>query len=474
MELFNKSFLIASISLCLFSNSLTMEEECEKSYQGEDYKFGQNSNTLVILASQIGNNNEVSSEPLDDIGVGFNDLPSEIQYMIIKEFIKKLITKGLSRKRLVGLFLISKEFYDHMNHIFNKDPELVNDILDYRKKLNEAEEYIKELTDKPKFYHTNKEEKLSGLLYRAIQKNEFSKVLLLLMGGANVKYYEKSLLINAAISGFNQIVEILLYHADTSSINEALIAITHKWNQKSGLNREKNRWTDVDGVDRKEIINTLLAHPATDINAVCPQLFFYVAKRGYKELVEKLLTHIADIDMRDDDGNTALILAAQSDYDDVVEFLLVNHADANIQNKYGNTALIFASGGNCTNTVQLLLENNADIDKQNHEGWTALMFTLGSVKYGHTEEIIKILLKANANLNLQNDNRETALIIVCKYNREDERLILTKIITRLLNAHADIKKRDNNGKSALDYAKEHNDHRIENLLNQANSWCILS
>src|SRR5690606_1920302 len=72
-----------------------------------------------------------------------------------------------------------------------------------------------------------------------------------------------------------------------------------------------------------------------------------------------------------------------------VKLLIENNANLNIRNNCGETALIWASGKGRTKIVKLLIENNANLDIQNKNCKTALMF--GSVHF----DIIKLLIELN-------------------------------------------------------------------------------
>ena len=56
----------------------------------------------------------------------------------------------------------------------------------------------------------------------------------------------------------------------------------------------------------------------------------------------------------------------------VMELLLKEGADVNIQNNDGWTALMIASDDGHHQVVELLLKEGADVNIQNNNGWTAL------------------------------------------------------------------------------------------------------
>jgi len=82
-----------------------------------------------------------------------------------------------------------------------------------------------------------------------------------------------------------------------------------------------------------------------------------------------------EINAPDIDGRTPLILAANSEHfvpDETMDLLLKRGANINVQDNQGNTALILAT--KCANMagVAFLLKNSARVDLKNNEGQTAL------------------------------------------------------------------------------------------------------
>ena len=89
---------------------------------------------------------------------------------------------------------------------------------------------------------------------------------------------------------------------------------------------------------------------------------------GHDNVVQTLLANQANIDMQDNNGNTALIHAAMHGHDNVVQTLLTNRANINAQDNNGNTALIHAAMSEYDNVVKTLLHNGAKyIDTYNKQ-----------------------------------------------------------------------------------------------------------
>jgi ankyrin repeat protein len=76
-------------------------------------------------------------------------------------------------------------------------------------------------------------------------------------------------------------------------------------------------------------------------------------------MVKLLLDKVADVNVKNNYGKTALIAAAGGGHTDIVKFLLSKVADVNVKNEYGNTALMAAAEGGHTNIIELLKKYGA-------------------------------------------------------------------------------------------------------------------
>jgi ankyrin repeat protein len=126
------------------------------------------------------------------------------------------------------------------------------------------------------------------------------------------------------------------------------------------------------------------------------------AEAGNIARVRQLLAGGAAVDARNDDGNTALLVAAAWGQSDVVELLLSNGADVHARDGNGMTPLHLAANGDHKKVALLLLGKGADVDARAFDGWTPLHV---ASLWGH-ESVVEVLVNAGADVNART-GRET-------------------------------------------------------------------
>jgi ankyrin repeat protein len=112
---------------------------------------------------------------------------------------------------------------------------------------------------------------------------------------------------------------------------------------------------------------------------------------GDIQKIKDLLSNGAEVDIRDKNGMTPLLLAARKGNREIVKLLLAHGADVNAQDYYlAWTPLILASALGHKEVVKLLLEYGADVDIKDQNGMTALKY---AIKNGY-KEIVALLKSA--------------------------------------------------------------------------------
>jgi ankyrin repeat protein len=104
------------------------------------------------------------------------------------------------------------------------------------------------------------------------------------------------------------------------------------------------------------------------------EAFLKEVSSGRKEHVEMFARAGMDINAKDKDGSTALMIAAEK-VDLAMAQLLIEHgADVNSKNVDGYTALMYVAYKGNLAMAELLIKSKADIDVQDKDGWTALRY----------------------------------------------------------------------------------------------------
>jgi len=114
-------------------------------------------------------------------------------------------------------------------------------------------------------------------------------------------------------------------------------------------------------------MNPLLA------NLIEPPLFKAIRNDDYDGVKFQIVNKGVDVNLRNERGDTALIIAACEGRTHIGLFLLRSHADYNAQEKYGNTALHEAVLWKHKQFVKMLLDYFPRTDIKNAGGNTALM-----------------------------------------------------------------------------------------------------
>lgn len=156
----------------------------------------------------------------------------------------------------------------------------------------------------------------------------------------------------------------------------------------------------------------------------------FAANNGYNDIVLFLLQKGANIENKDNGGNTALILAS----------------------KEGKTGLIHASGNLNYGVVVKLIENEVKLDIQDRHGKTALMHA------SHNIDIVKCLINAGASIDIQHRKNGNTALIDAVFRKDIE------MVDTLIKGGANLELINYCENSALLLAYKHNKHDIFELL----------
>jgi len=210
----------------------------------------------------------------------------------------------------------------------------------------------------------------------------------------------------------------------------------------------------------KEIVE-LLIEKGADINAsdgrreATPLLI--AARSGHADVVELLIAKGADVNVPDNQGLTPLAMAKQGKHTEVVNVLrqhgavetlhaaiasgdidevkrlISQGADINAKNENGQTPLLLALNSNQMDVAELLVARGADVEAIDDRTGKALLLSVGGRK-----ERVEFLLSKGANIETKDGNGLTLLQLMAAYSNQKDYL---DVIELLLEKGADIETR---------------------------------
>ncbi|XP_065256902.1 kinase D-interacting substrate of 220 kDa isoform X9 [Emys orbicularis] len=162
------------------------------------------------------------------------------------------------------------------------------------------------------------------------------------------------------------------------------------------------------------------------------------AEQGNLEIVQELLRKGANCNLEDADNWTALISAAKEGYVDIVAELLNCNVNLEHRDMGGWTALMWASYKGCTKVAELLLEKGAN---PNVTGQVSIYPIIWAAGRGHSD-IVHLLLQHGAKVNCSDKYGTTALIWAARKGH-------LECVKYLLQMGADVDQEGANSMTAL-------------------------
>lgn len=137
-------------------------------------------------------------------------------------------------------------------------------------------------------------------------------------------------------------------------------------------------------------------------------------------VLQRILTTVRDVNRQDDDGNSPLHIAAESNEVESVERLLQMGAKVNLQNGEGNTPLMVACSEGHQDVVEVLLRAGSETSLRNKDGATALHIAVSE----NEPELVGTLVQHGADGNLRNEEGRTPLELAFKSARYEIAILL--------------------------------------------------
>lgn len=166
--------------------------------------------------------------------------------------------------------------------------------------------------------------------------------------------------------------------------------------------------------------------------------------------IKELIKNGVNINVQDQYGNTALIVASANGRVNVVKELLKLGANPNIENKDKTTPLSFSLENNYLNIADLLLKSGANPNIQDYAKETPLKTAILS----KNNKLIESLIKAGADPNIQDFHGNTSLMFAVQVNYYNP-----KLVNLLLKAGADPWIKNSEGNTAISIGKGYIDIR---------------
>jgi ankyrin repeat protein len=138
-----------------------------------------------------------------------------------------------------------------------------------------------------------------------------------------------------------------------------------------------------------------------------------VNRRDRPTIIGELVQAHADVNVRTRESGRSPLMSAVSTDPDTVRILLLAGADVNTKNNEGNTPVLLAVKDQWTDRkdrfgiVTELLSAHADVNARNNDGETALITATAA----RDDDLVKALLAARADVNVRDNSGRTALSV---------------------------------------------------------------
>ncbi|WP_460415618.1 ankyrin repeat domain-containing protein [Pseudomonas sp. microsymbiont 2] len=184
------------------------------------------------------------------------------------------------------------------------------------------------------------------------------------------------------------------------------------------------------------------------------------ARRGDAAAIRQLLGQGAQVDTRNDQGQSALLVATHGNQLEAARVLIDAGADVNARDNIHDSPYLYAGARGLNDILRLTLAHGADLESTNRYGGTAL---IPAAERGHVQTV-QLLIDAGVDVDHLNRLHWTALLEAVILGDGGPRHV--EIVRRLLAAGADRSIADKDGVTALEHARQRGYREMERLLSQ--------
>jgi hypothetical protein len=159
--------------------------------------------------------------------------------------------------------------------------------------------------------------------------------------------------------------------------------------------------------------------------------------------VKALIALGAKVNATREEGETALMMAAEGSKVLSVKALIAAGADVNTRREDGSTAIMFAANDthNGADCISAIIAAGADVNAMDEKGNTALMVAAGRTNVSS----VKALITAGADVNAIMKDGDTALMVAARSGR-------WCCVKELVDAGANVSAKDKHGNMAFEFA----------------------
>lgn len=197
-----------------------------------------------------------------------------------------------------------------------------------------------------------------------------------------------------------------------------------------------------------DVLDNFMQKHNVDINAMVDDrsLLSYAVDFGNVSVVEYLVEHGADLEVKDENGRNAFLMATFNysvGFTDakVVNFFLEKGVDANVQDNKGNSALNYAVMYGNNEALNYFLEKGLDTTTKDDEGATVLHYAVAS----GNKEMVDYLLEKGLDITAKNNDDVTMLHYAALGGNKE-------IFDCLVEKGLDIRAKDKDDMTMLHYA----------------------
>ena len=169
------------------------------------------------------------------------------------------------------------------------------------------------------------------------------------------------------------------------------------------------------------------------------------------DMIEYLIGKGADVNIKDNEGDTPLMEAVRVWYkDNLMERLIKHGADVNVVNNEGKNLLwgLLDVNEACLENLNLIFDNGFNDLDSKFEGYSYLLY---AITRRERKDIVNFFIDKGCDVNEKNDKEQTPLMLVFDYDKYITSDFDKELIIKIIEKSDDINARDNEGKSVLNY-----------------------